>query len=127
MSMDMDNEPDVIGRLPLHAYISRSLFFPPELSEDEYVPPPPKAKTKGKAKGAPLPHDDDTPITAPRRLSKISLADMDDLEPAPDGEDSVLVIPNRKARANAIANGGPDVTYVPQQKGEVDTAKKKKR
>jgi hypothetical protein len=103
-----------------------SLIFLAEISEDEYVPPPSKAKSKGKGKAPVLESDDNTPITAPRRFSKISLADMDDLERVPGGDDSVLVIPNRKARAAAIVNGGPDVTYIPR-KGEVDVAKKRKR
>ncbi|PSR80701.1 hypothetical protein PHLCEN_2v6617 [Hermanssonia centrifuga] len=48
----------------------------------------------------------------------------------PQGEplsrDSIVVIPNRKAREEAVAHGGPNVEYVPKD-GEVDTVKKKKR
>ncbi|KAG2044339.1 hypothetical protein BDR03DRAFT_234897 [Suillus americanus] len=40
-----------------------------------------------------------------------------------DADDSVTILPNRKARA---AYGGPDVVFVPGQ-GDLDTTKKKKR
>ena len=43
-----------------------------------------------------------------------------------DPRDSIVVIPNKKARAEAVASGGPNTEYVPGP-GEVDVAKKKKR
>jgi kinesin family protein 20 len=94
--------------------------------EDEYKPPPPKAKSKPKptpkVKASPM----EISTSTTRRMSRITLGDMDDLEEIPAIEGDIPVIPNRKARASAIAQGGDDVTYIPQ-KGEVETVKKKKR
>ncbi|EJF66398.1 kinesin-domain-containing protein [Dichomitus squalens LYAD-421 SS1] len=42
------------------------------------------------------------------------------------GRDSTVIIPNKKARAEAASAAGPGAEYIPQ-KGEVDVAKKKKR
>ncbi|KDQ54883.1 hypothetical protein JAAARDRAFT_37996 [Jaapia argillacea MUCL 33604] len=41
-------------------------------------------------------------------------------------DDSVMIIPDKKARQNAVVRGAPEVEYVPQV-GEGDTGKKKKR
>lgn len=43
-----------------------------------------------------------------------------------EDEDAAVIIPNKKARQNAVAHAGPDAEYVPQA-GESDTGKKKKR
>ncbi|OBZ79245.1 Kinesin-like protein KIF20A [Grifola frondosa] len=51
---------------------------------------------------------------------------MDELSLEDDPDDSTVIIPNRKARQEAVAHGGPGVEYVPG-KGEVDMTKKRKR
>lgn len=51
----------------------------------------------------------------------IEIIDVDE-----DPSEAAVVIPNKKARQEAVANGGPNVEYVPR-KGETDTVKKKKR
>jgi kinesin family protein 20 len=121
--------------------------------EADYKPPPPKKPRHSKpaapvTSAAPVPLaalekgsakapividlDDDQPVVLTKSHVKgkgISLADMDDLDDVPDADpdrSGIAVIPNRKARAAAIAHGGPGVTYIPM-KGEVDTIKKKKR
>ena len=50
--------------------------------------------------------------------------ELDDLSLG--SRDSTIVIPNKKARAEAISAAGPEAEYVPQ-KDEIDTGKKKKR
>lgn len=57
-------------------------------------------------------------------LLEKQIKDLSLLEDGTDGaDDSVTILPNRKARA---AYGGPDVVFVPG-KGDLDTTKKKKR
>lgn len=82
----------------------------------------PLAKGKGKV-GNP------TTETGRRSTRTVSLLEkqIKDLSLLEDGtggaDDSVTILPNRKARA---VYGGPDVVFVPG-KGDLDTTKKKKR
>ncbi|PCH33338.1 kinesin-domain-containing protein [Wolfiporia cocos MD-104 SS10] len=64
-----------------------------------------------------------------QRLRDMSLHTMEkakEKEKREEPRNSIAVIPNRKARQQAVANGGEEVVYVPR-KGEVDTGRKKKR
>ncbi|TFY67741.1 hypothetical protein EVJ58_g1421 [Rhodofomes roseus] len=51
---------------------------------------------------------------------------LDEMKLQDKPRDSTAVIPDKKARKAAVAHGGEDAEYVPQE-GEVDTMKKKKR
>ncbi|KAL6299650.1 P-loop containing nucleoside triphosphate hydrolase protein [Sparassis latifolia] len=65
----------------------------------------------------------------PTRSSSSDLAlvqDMDELSLLDKADDSTIIIPDKKARKQAVANGGPGVEYVPKP-GEADAFKKKKR
>lgn len=62
-----------------------------------------------------------------------NLADLEELEQemeelslrgSPD--DSIIILPNKKSRREAVRSGGESVEYVPKD-GEVDNAPKKKR
>jgi hypothetical protein len=59
---------------------------------------------------------------APTAQQAVEVIDVDE----DDLAESVAIIPNKKARQEAVANGGPDVEYVPR-KGETEVVKKKKR
>ena len=95
-----------------------SNFHAEDESEDEYVPPPPPV-TKAKAR---------TSKAQPKPTARVSHVAIDDVNNGDDdaGDDSVLIIPNKKARQAAIAGLGPDAEYIPRP-GEVDHVKKKKR
>lgn len=113
-----DGEP-VAGKSSLHQ--GRTLLshsHSKDESEDEYVPPPPPVtKTKARTSKAQL-----------KPSARVSHVTVDDVNNGNDdaGDDSVLIIPNKKARQAAIAGLGPDAEYIPRP-GEVDTIKKKKR
>lgn len=74
-----------------------------------------------------------TTSTIPTESSSGNLADLEELEQEMDelslwgpSDDSIIILPDRKARKKAVQSGGGDVEYVPKG-GEVDTAPKKKR
>ncbi|KAG1773012.1 kinesin-domain-containing protein [Suillus occidentalis] len=106
------------------------------ISEDDesdiYTPP---TKTKSRpfkvvieplAKGKVGSSAANTGFRSTRSVSLLEkqIKDLSLLEDGTDGaDDSVTILPNRKARA---AYGGPDVVFVPG-KGDLDTTKKKKR
>ncbi|KAH7915155.1 kinesin-domain-containing protein [Hygrophoropsis aurantiaca] len=106
---------------------------------DDYTPP---AKPSGKSRTSTtaskaissksVPNDIKAKQRSSRRKSSLGLEHQmtglsvlseDDI---PGADDSVIIVPNRKARQVAAAVGGPGIEYVPR-KGEVDTVKKKKR
>jgi hypothetical protein len=111
-----------------------TLFISDSPDEDEYKPPPPKAKpkvstsAKGKGKATATPVEETSSRSNKRRLSKITMDDMSDLDELPDADPdaSIAVIPNRKARAEALKDAPDGVVYIPRP-GEVDGVKKKKR
>lgn len=105
------------------------------ISDDEsdiYTPPtkaksrPFKVAIKPLAKGKVGSSAANTGFRSTRSVSLLEkqIKDLSLLEDGTDGaDDSVTILPNRKARA---AYGGPDVVFVPG-KGDLDTTKKKKR
>ncbi|KAL4069405.1 kinesin-domain-containing protein [Scleroderma citrinum] len=57
-----------------------------------------------------------------QEMNVLKLAD----DVIPEADESVIIVPNRKARQATAEVGGQDIEYVPL-KGETDTVKKKKR
>ncbi|EIW86481.1 kinesin-domain-containing protein [Coniophora puteana RWD-64-598 SS2] len=94
--------------------------------EDDYVPSPP---IKQPSRGKPAPPRLDPPSKGPRSSKpgqrKVStlVDDMDRLGLDGDADDSVIIVPDRKARKAAVPEG---IEYVPRP-GVTDVGKKKKR
>lgn len=128
-----EEESDEIEEWP-----SQSESFPSQKTEPEPVYPVVKAKERVPTRGSfrisgsssmsSIESGNSRKSSRPTRSSslaqiveKTGAMTLDD-----DPDDSVVIIPNKKARQEAVKHAGANAEYVPQ-KGESDTMKKKKR
>lgn len=122
-SSELDSEPDLALKPKRNVIDS-----PHSRPSGSHVLVPPSPIFEADVKAAKLMNSRSQP---PKRGSSLTaiLEKTRSLSLADDGGDareSIVIIPNKKARAETAARGGPGVEYVPGA-GEVDVAKKKKR
>ncbi|OCH88588.1 kinesin-domain-containing protein, partial [Obba rivulosa] len=133
-SDEEDSQDPTHGEAPEQSAESKELPSRPSLKDlspamPKHVRPPPTAAPSpifeadvraGRAQAKPRPLRN-----ASQRLASLE-HHLEEMSLEESGRDSTVIVPNKKARKDAVKNGGPDVEYVPLP-GEVETVKKKKR